>query len=316
MTSFAPIQRKSILRAQKELLAARKALTSKPPRLDTCISSATAAINSASNSEELRLLRAECYMLSHEWDSAVGDLSRATALSTSLPSHLSIRLALLQALFLDNGREVPADALLPLKRCLSSDPDSKPCRKAFKALKALEKELAKLRNWMDGSRYTEAAVVLAGSSRSDGVIQTVRSMLETYSKPDSTTGTTILSTQSNLDSLSPLLNQLLSDLCNAYVHLGSTRKASVACENVLRVNPQDMWGLVGRGDQLLADEKLQEAVNAFSTAFEASGQRDRDILSRLQKAQRLLKQSTAKVSSIRIPVSKERQTLTTGFHLV
>lgn len=255
-------------------------------------------------------------MLSHEWDSAVGDLSRATALSTSLPSHLSIRLALLQALFLDNGREVPADALLPLKRCLSSDPDSKPCRKAFKALKALEKELAKLRNWMDGSRYTEAAVVLAGSSRSDGVIQTVRSMLETYSKPDSTTGTTILSTQSNLDSLSPLLNQLLSDLCNAYVHLGSTRKASVACENVLRVNPQDMWGLVGRGDQLLADEKLQEAVNAFSTAFEASGQRDRDILSRLQKAQRLLKQSTAKVSSIRIPVSKERQTLTTGFHLV
>lgn len=295
-------QRKSVLVAQKELLAARKALSSKPPRLDVCLASANIAISLAPNNEELRLLRAECYMLSHEWDSAVGDLSRATALTPSLPSHLSLRLALIQALFLDNGREVPTDALMPLKRCLSSDPDSKPCRKAFKALKALEKDLAKLRNWMDGQRFTEAAVTLAGSSRSDGVIQTVRSLITTYStSEDSASASTLKATPLPSDDpaladRSPLLARLMGDLCRSYVQLGNTRKASAACEDILRINPQDVWGLVGRADKLMADEQWQEAVTVLSSAFEATGRSDREILGRLQKAQRLLKQSTAKVS--------------------
>ncbi|ORY91754.1 hypothetical protein BCR35DRAFT_299071 [Leucosporidium creatinivorum] len=288
--------RKQILNAQKELVAARKALKAKSPKLDTCLASASSAITVAPNSEELRLLRAECYLLAREWDSTIGDLSRASALSPSLPPHLLLRLSLVSSLFLDNGREIPADALLPVKRCLSSDPDSKPCRGAFKSLKALEKELAKLRNWVDGARWTEAAVVLAGSSKSEGVIKTVKSLISQYQQPLPTSpdAPAPLPTDADLPDLSPLLGRVSSDLCRAYISLGQTRKASAACEEALRINPEDVWGLVGRADKLMADEEWEEAVRALTSAFEATGRSDRDILGRLQKAQRLLKQSTAK----------------------
>lgn len=266
-----------MLLAQKELLAARKAL--KSSKLDTCVASTSAAITVAPNSEELRLLRAECYMLSREWDSTVGDLSRASALSPSLPPYLLLRISLVSALFLDHGREVPADALMPVKRCLSSDPDSKPCRGAFKSLKALEKELAKLRNWVDSGRWTEAAVVLAGSSKSEGVIKTIKSLISTYQKPLPThrDAPAPLPSDSHLADTSPLLGRVLSDLCHAYVSLGQTRKAAAACEEVLRINPEDVWGLVGRSEKLLADESWQEAVNVLSSAFEATGRSDRAV---------------------------------------
>lgn len=270
-------QRKQVSSAQKELVAARKAL--KANKLDTCLASSSSAINLAPNSEELRLLRAECYMLSREWDSTVGDLSRASALSPSLPPHLLLRISLVSALFLDHGREVPADALMPVKRCLSSDPDSKPCRGAFKALKALEKELSKLRNWVDSGRWTEAAVVLAGSSKSDGVIKTIRQLVSTYQKPLPTSpkAPAPLPTDADLGDHSPLLGRVLSDLCHAYVALGQTRKTAAACEEVLRINPEDVWGLVGRSEKLLADENWQEAVQTLNAAFEATGRSDRDV---------------------------------------
>lgn len=53
-------------------------------------------------------------------------------------------------------------------------------------------------------------------------------------------------------------------------------------------------GWVGKGEALLAKEIWEEAVRAFERAVEGSGRRDRDVLNRLQKAQRLLKQSKRK----------------------
>lgn len=175
--------------------------------------------------------------------------------------------------------EIPTDSLQSIKRCLSSDPDSKGCRSAFKAFKALEKELAKLRNWVEGGRWTEAAVILAGSSNSDGVIHTVKTLLATYQLPlpSSPNSPAPLIASVKLDHASPLLNSLLSTLCRAYISLGQTKKSGMACEAILERRPDDIWGLVGKGERLSAEENWEEAVRVLNDAFEASGKSDRDV---------------------------------------
>ena len=309
--SYGP-QRKQVVAAQKDLAVAKKARASNPPQPGRCVTAATSALQLSPQSLELRLLRADCSLLAHDFDSAIGDLSRASALSPTLPQHLLVRIALLSAFFTPpphDRPEIPSDALLSLKRCLSADPDSKTCAKPLKALKALEKDLAPLRNWIDaGNKWMETAVALAGSSTKEGIIPRVREMLELYQKPLARrAGGAKVNHEDNVDEAplpasggddlakySPLLRTLQSTLCKAYVHLDS-RKASAACAAALELDPEDTWGLVGRADELMKEEEWEEAVRVLSAAFEATGRTDRAIHDRLTKAQRLLKQSKSKV---------------------
>lgn len=295
------LQRKQVVAAQKELAAAEKARSSTPPNLDRCLASTSSALHLSPQSLSLRLLRAECALVSHDFDSAIGDLSRASALSPTLPPHLLVRIALLSAFFTDPAHsrpEITPDALLPLKRCLSSDPDSKTCAKPLKQLKALEKDLAKLRNWIDGARWTEAALEIVGTSSKEGVLTRVEGMLEAYRNPITRTAkadeTPLPADDAKLADFSPLRRILHSTLCHAYVSI-SSRKSSAACAAALALDPEDAWGMVGKADDLMKKEEWEEAVRVLSQAFEATGRSERAILERLQKAQRLLKQSKSKV---------------------
>ncbi|GAA5821864.1 hypothetical protein JCM11251_004752 [Rhodosporidiobolus azoricus] len=291
--------RDQVLTAQKELAAADKAFSSTPPNLDRCLASSSAALQVSPQSLHLRLLRADCALLAHDFPSAIGDLSRASSITPTLPAHLLVRIALLSSLFTDNGLSVPSDALLPLKRCLSADPDSKTCAKPLKALKKLEKELSRLRNWVDAGRWTEAAVSIAGSSSKEGVLPVVKNLLTAYQQP---IGRNAKAEESPLPSAerdptlhihSPLLQQLTSLLCRSYVQTGS-RKATAACDASLELDQEDTWGLVGKSEALMKAEEYEEAVRVLTAAFEATGRSDRVVLEKLQKAQRLLKQSKNK----------------------
>ncbi|GAA5992689.1 hypothetical protein JCM10908_006880 [Rhodotorula pacifica] len=299
--------RKEVIAAQKDLQTAKKARSTKPPQAERCITASTSALQLSPQSLELRLLRAECSFLAHDFDSAIGDLSRASALSPTLPQHLLVRIALLSAFFTPpphDRPEIPSDTLLSLKRCLAADPDSKTCAKALKALKALERDLAKVRNWIDAGKWMETAVAIAGSSAKEGVLPRVKEMLELYQKPlvrgaaadeaplpsTRADGTT---SANDFAKFSPLLRTLQSTLCKAYVQLDS-RKASAACAAALELDPEDTWGLVGKADELMKKEEWEEAVRVLSAAFEATGRSDRAIHDRLAKAQKLLKQSKSK----------------------
>ncbi|GAA6063958.1 hypothetical protein JCM10212_004913 [Sporobolomyces blumeae] len=299
--------RSQVVAAERDVATAKKALSSNPPHAERCIASLTAAIALSPQSADLRTLRAECLVAAREFDSAVADLSRASAVSPALATHLQLRTALVSSLFVDHGKAVPAESLLALKKCLQSDPDSKPCRKLFKALKHVEKDLAKLRNWLDADRWTEVAVLLAGSSTKDGLVQVVKDLVALYQAPldpsdpstaplppSTSTSTSTSASRPDLARSSPLLTSLLSTLCHAYVSLENPRKASKACAEVLSHDPEDVWGLVGSADQLVKDEQWEDAVRVLSDAFEKTGRSDRVVLARLQKAQRLLKQSKQK----------------------
>lgn len=151
---------------------------------------------------------------------------------------------------------------------MNGDPESRVCGKAFKKLKAVERELGKLRNWVDGGRWAEASLVLAGGSKTKGVIIDIRDLLSTYSDGEILPPTLT-------PSLSPLLTTLLSTLCRSYISLGNTRKATVACEEVWEVNKEDLWGMVGKGEKEVQEENWQEGVNLLQKAFEMSGRSDR-----------------------------------------
>lgn len=73
-----------------------------------------------------------------------------------------------------------------------------------------------------------------------------------------------------------LVRTLRGTLCRAYVSLGN-RKANAACPKVLEWEPEHKWALMNKGDQLLADEKWDEAVQVLSEAFEAGGRSDREV---------------------------------------
>ncbi|GAA6004848.1 hypothetical protein JCM11491_002254 [Sporobolomyces phaffii] len=291
--------RAQVVNAEREVAAARKALAANPPLVERCLASLTATINFSPQSEELRLLRAECSLVGRDYDSTVADLSRASAISPNLASHLQLRISLLSSLFLDHGLEIPSDSLLAVKKCLASDPDSKPCRSAFKRLKAIEKDLAKLRNWLDADRWTEVAVALAGGSTKAGLVETVKTLITDSQHGSSSPAP--LPASPDLARSSHLLTRLLSTLCHSYLALSSSgpisRKTTQACAEVLLHDPQDVWGMVGRAESLMKDadgDGFEEAVRLLSDAFEQTGRSDREVLSRLQKAQRLLKQSKQK----------------------
>jgi DnaJ family protein C protein 3 len=176
-----------------------------------------------------------------------------------------------------------------VKQCLFYDPDSKPCAKLHKLLRKLDKETTKARNFNEGGNWRQVLQVLQGDS---GLIAQFDQALEA-----ATTGIKpILAPQFAAKKRSPSRLELYALACKASVQLGemSKTKGSKWCEATLEMDPENVDGLTGRGERLLKDEMWQEAVWAFDKAFENGGRSNQEALNRLQKAQRLLKQSKAK----------------------
>lgn len=88
----------------------------------------------------------------------------------------------------------------------------------------------------------------------------------------------------------------MHSLCKAYTHLEQARTGEKWCDALLSMegSEDDMDGLTGKGEAAIKREEWEEAVGYLGKAFEASGNSSRDIHIRLQKAQRLLKQSKSK----------------------
>ncbi|KAJ8589103.1 chaperone J-domain-containing protein [Rhizopogon salebrosus TDB-379] len=75
----------------------------------------------------------------------------------------------------------------------------------------------------------------------------------------------------------------------------------------------DPW--VVKGEAMLLRGEWEEAVRVFEKAFESSGRSDRDVLARLQKAQRLLKQSRPKdyYKALGVTRDADAKTIKTAF---
>lgn len=156
----------------------------------------------------------------------------------------------------------------------------------------------------------------AGTYPGDGFAVTFERALEVQAKPEHLTPPSKPSKASSIPmpdarAESPRRAHILRAACRAYTQLNQAKKGEVWCDALLSMSAEahrmagemyasggeggpEVDGWVGKGEALLAKEIWEEAVRAFERAVEGSGRRDRDVLNRLQKAQRLLKQSKRK----------------------
>ncbi|KAG6872257.1 hypothetical protein C0995_011516 [Termitomyces sp. Mi166 len=268
---------------------------------NACVESASAALRSASHSIDIRSVRAECALAAGDVDSAVGDLTR---LSHLLPPSTTLLTTIFRlSYFLLSPSPAP---LNNLKQCLHYDPDSKPCLTLHRLLKSFDRNFAELEELQVKEDHRGIIALLAGpvkGKKGDFLNKFDEALKEHTDRAQ------ILPPQLAARQHTPEIplpdafktslrrQELVRALCKAYTQVG-TRKEMIGkwCEELLGMQgcEEDVDGLVGKGEVLMGKQEWDEAVQVLSKAFKKSGQSNRDIHSRLQRAQKLLKQSKQK----------------------
>lgn len=198
--------------------------------------------------------------------------------------------------FGEKGSQGRDAGLVHLKTCLNSDPDNKVCARAHKRIRSIEKGLKKASNFMEAEKWRAALSALKGAKvGGPTLIQEVEKAiaddLQAGTKGEESVLPPIFSDAAER---SGLLHELNEMHCQAHTELEELRKAMPYCLKVLKKDENNRAALVARGEQNLADEKYEEAVRDLRRAFEISGNQDRSIHARLQKAEKRLKLSKTK----------------------
>ncbi|PCH41800.1 DnaJ-domain-containing protein [Wolfiporia cocos MD-104 SS10] len=290
-------------------LAAKKAAQAMKAKLWTaCEEAASTAIQTASHSAELRQQRADCALAAGDIQGAVGDLTRLTHLTTPSTSLLMKIFRLSYFLGSYSPLDTQSPALSTLKRCLHYDPDSAQCKPAHRLVKSFDKSFAKLESHLGANDWRAVISLLSGDS---GLAATFDDALEKHVSRAALSLPPAIPLP-HAKKASPRREAILRALCKAYVKNNEPRKAERWCDALLEMEGRqdDVDGLVGRGEALLVQEDWEEAVRVFQRAFEATGRSDREVHERLQKAQRLLKQSRQKDYYKVLGVSRDADTKT------
>ena len=157
-----------------------------------------------------------------------------------------------------------------VKQCLHYDPDSKLCKVVHKLLKSLEKDAAKVRNFVEGSSWRQAIKILDGEA---GLLARFEEALDDATKPREDGGEAYLAPQFHPKEKSQMRLDLYALACKAAVGANDLSKSKGAkwCEETFKMDEGNIDALVGKGEKLLKDEKWEEAVRAFERAFENGG---------------------------------------------
>ncbi|BFZ59280.1 hypothetical protein YB2330_000286 [Saitoella coloradoensis] len=262
--------------AQTAALNARKA--SEKGDWEGCVMNAGVAIGYASQDPGLRVLRAKCRLEKGEVEENVSDLTHATALEPS-----DARSHILMANLLFFSLDEPSRAISQLgMKCLHYDPDQKDCKKLWRGLKKMEKNAAKVRNFLDGRGWNSAVKILAGANAEEaGLVKEVREAVEELRR------------EGVLNERCPVryLAQVEEGACQAYTELKKPKLAAPYCDSALKLKPDSIVALMAKADASLAEDSFDEAIAMLNKANDISGGGNRQVLEKLQRAQRLLKQS-------------------------
>ena len=162
----------------EELLAAEKgaaqsAQAEKTKDWDACVESLNAAIVVAGTTLDLRRRRARCRFERGEVFEGVSDLQHVLQLA---PGSVDPQLQIASMLFYAVG---DADkGLAAVRSCLHSDPESKPCKKLHRRLKAVDKRFKKLRELEEKRQYSAAVKVLVGDGGEAGLMDDVKADID------------------------------------------------------------------------------------------------------------------------------------------
>lgn len=253
-----------------------------------CVDHSTKALEVGPNSERLRRLRVNCATELGDINMVYGDLrlvsspferykmvdllcSRLASLdpsTTYLPLQLSNIAYFIRA---------SSQAAVHIKQCLHFDPDSKPCKTVHKTIRSLEKDAARVQNFIESGTYRQAIKILDGD---DGLLVRFEKALDDATKPKDGLPP-YLAPQFHPKENSQMRLDLYALACKASVMANDFgEKGAHWCEETMGMNEENVDSWISRGERLLKVEKWEEAMRAIEKAFELSGRRQ-DVRSSL-----------------------------------
>ncbi|KZF21938.1 DnaJ domain-containing protein [Xylona heveae TC161] len=245
---------------------------------EQCVSNAGVAIMVAGTSLSLRQLRARCRFEKGEVYEGISDLGHVLQIAPgSITPHLQMSAMMFYSLG-DTER-----GMAQIRKCLHSDPDSKPCSRLFRQEKTLSKTLGKLTQLMEKRQFAAAAKLLVPSGDDRGLIQEIRDTVKALVDE----GTI------HPKASSELLSRALEMTCEAYTEMGNAKKGSPYCTEVLSYNPNSLAGLLSKATKQLDADEFEAAINTLNHAKEHHPSASQ-INNLLQKAQVLLRRSKQK----------------------
>lgn len=172
----------------------------------------------------------------------------------------------------------PERALNQVKSCLHYDPEDKQCKKLFRFIKRIEKEIKKATDLQQQQRFATALNLLIGTKNGivneiDEPLKELEAALEAKDLPKG------------------LALRIYSLACIIASEGKDTDRAEQWCTTTLELDPNHQEALFNRGESKLNNNDFEGAVRDLEKAFEASGQQDNRIRQQLQRAQQLLRQS-------------------------
>jgi DnaJ family protein C protein 3 len=260
---------------------------------EECIQQAGGAIMVAAGDSNLRNLRAKCRFERGEVAEGVSDLQHVLAINSgNTEPHMKISALQFYALGeTDQG-------LVQIRKCLQSDPESKPCRKIMKREKQLDKLIKKVKQLMEKKQNVAATKILTKSGEEPGLLQEVKDDFETHKKEGLV----------HQNSINGLYTWLLDITCEAYIEVClpntdyhsqaniaqvKNKKGQSYCEEVLQYDAKSLWGLIAKARRHIDADQFDAAIGALNEAKEAHGNSDK-IQKLINEAQTLLKRSKQK----------------------
>ncbi|KAJ7499926.1 hypothetical protein FB451DRAFT_1206987 [Mycena latifolia] len=282
--------------ADAEAAAAQAAQERAALLWNACGESASRALRTATHSTAVRTLRVECALGAGDIEGAVGDMSRLTSLLPEAQTPALHALIFRLSFFLLPASPVASNAL---KQCLHSDPESRLCLPLHRLSKALERGFARAEEQSNAGDWRGALATLKGPGKQADVFRRFEDAAKEQLAPAQLTLFSLDKKQIELPAfakVSPRRRTLLRTLCKGHTALEMHRKGEEWCKMLSEMEggAEDADALRGLGEAMLVKEEWEDAVRYLEKAFEATGRSDREFQGRLQKAQRLLKQSRAK----------------------
>ncbi|KIX06908.1 uncharacterized protein Z518_04884 [Rhinocladiella mackenziei CBS 650.93] len=248
---------------------------------ESCINQAGIAIMTAGTALSLRQLRARCRFERGEVQEGISDLAHVLQIHPSLVDpHLQMSAMLFYSLG-DTER-----GLAQIKKCLHSDPDSKPCKSLFREEKAILKEVDKIQSLINNRQFNSASKFLAGRNTQDepGLLAEVKSNIDLHRS----SGTI------HAKAPSDLYLTLLEKTCEAFLSMNNMIKANKYCPELLTRNPTSLQGLLHQAQKHMDSENIDAAIASLKTARDNHPEAQATINQKLQDAQVALKRSKSK----------------------
>jgi DnaJ family protein C protein 3 len=261
---------------------------------ETCVTQAGTAIMVASTALSLRQLRARCRFEKGEVIEGVADLQHVLQLAPrATEPHMQASSMLFYGVGdVDKG-------LAQIRKCLQSDPDSKPCKKLYRQEKKIDKTIKEIAKAQEKRQFSKAIRLLVGGGEDEGLLDTLKDDVKAghesgmihKSTPNELYARAVeqtcdLYTEVRLLYGSPCIN---ANLCQT----NSKKKAKQYCEETLTLNPNSLPGLLNKAQKLIDTDEFDQAIATLNQAKEHHPGSQK-LQTMLQNAQTLLKRSKTK----------------------